>query len=127
MPSWTMPISWWLAWDPAAIPVGGSDWHQPGSDAPPGSPTTWVEAEADDPDAVLAALAAGRTAISAGRDGPVLLRVGDELVASDADGAILVGPDGPKAQVRGPLAKFPAAEGLHRLTDPDGATLALTG
>ncbi len=124
---WTVPISWWLAWDPAAIPVGGSDWHQPGSDAPPGSPTTWVEAEADDPDAVLAALAAGRTAISAGRDGPVLLRVGDELVASDADGAILVGPDGPKAQVRGPLAKFPAAEGLHRLTDPDGATLALTG
>jgi hypothetical protein len=125
--TWTMPISWWLAWDPAAIPVGGSDWHQPGSDAPPGSPTTWVEAEADDPGAVLAALAAGRTAISAGRDGPVLLRVGDELVASDADGTILVGPDGPKAWVRGPLAKFPAVQGAHRLTDSDGATIALTG
>ena len=42
---WTMPLGWWRAWDPTAIPVGGSDWHRPGSDAPPGSPTTWVETE----------------------------------------------------------------------------------
>ncbi|MGH3263222.1 MAG: CehA/McbA family metallohydrolase, partial [Trebonia sp.] len=27
--SWTTPLSWWQAWDPAAIPVGGSDWHRP--------------------------------------------------------------------------------------------------
>jgi PHP domain len=126
-PHWTTPLGWWLAWDPAAIPVGGSDWHRPGSDAPPGTPTTWVEAEADDPAAVLAALAAGRTAVSAGRDGPLLLRAGDELVAIDAEGTILVGPDGPRARVRGPLARFPAAPGCHRLTDPTGATLTLTG
>jgi PHP domain len=126
-PRWTIPLSWWLAWDPSAIPVGGSDWHRPGSDAPPGAPTTWVEAESDHPDAVLAALAAGRTAVSAGRDGPVLLRVGDELVASAADGTVLAGPDGPKARVRGPLAKFPAAPGCHRLVDYAGGTLALTG
>jgi hypothetical protein len=126
-PHWTNTLGWWMAWDPAAIPVGGSDWHRPGSDAPPGSPTTWVESESDDPDAVLAAIAAGRTAVCAGRDGPVLLRMGDELVASDADGAILVGPDGPRARVRGPLATFPAAAGSHRLTDPTGGTLALTG
>jgi hypothetical protein len=124
---WTTPLSWWQAWDPAAIPVGGSDWHHPGSDAPPGTPTTWVEAEDADPAAVLAAVAAGRTAISAGREGPVLLRVGDELIASDADGAILVGPDGPMARVRGSLAKFPAANGCHRLVDETDATLALTG
>jgi hypothetical protein len=126
-PRWTIPLSWWLAWDPLAIPVGGSDWHRPGSDAPPGSPTTWVEAESDDPAAILAALAAGRTAVSAGREGPVLLRAGDELVASAADGAILAGPDGPRARASGPLAKFPAARGYHRLVDPAGATLALTG
>jgi PHP domain len=124
---WTTPFSWWQAWDPAATPVGGSDWHKPGSDAPPGSPTTWIEAEAADPAAVLAALAEGRTAISADRDGAVLLRVGDELVASGADGAILHGPDGPMARVSGALATFPAAEGCHRLTDPTGATLAFTG
>ncbi len=29
---WTTPLAWWLAWDPAAIPVGGSDWHRPGPD-----------------------------------------------------------------------------------------------
>jgi len=124
---WTMPFAFWQAWDPAAIPVGGSDWHTPGSDAPPGSPTTWIEAEASDPAAVLAALADGRTAVSADREGAVLLRVGGEFVASGADGAILHGPDGPKARVRGQLAKFPAAEGCHRLTDPGGATLAFTG
>jgi hypothetical protein len=124
---WTTPLGWWMAWDPTAIPVGGSDWHRPGNDALPGTPTTWVEAESDDPDAVLAALRAGRTAVSARRDGAVLLRVGDELVASAADGAILTGPDGPKARVRGPLATFAGAPGCHRLVDPTGATLALTG
>jgi PHP domain len=124
---WTMPLGWWQAWYPAAIPVGGSDWHRPGSDAPPGLPTTWVEAEDTDPAAVLEALAAGRTAISADRDGPVLLRAGEEIVAVDADGAILTGPDGPLARVRGQLAKFDGADGCHRLVDPTGATLALTG
>jgi len=107
--------------------VGGSDWHNPGSDAPLGSPTTWVAADAADPAAILAAIAAGRTAISAGRDGPVLLRMGDEFVASGADGLILAGPEGPAARIRSQLAKFPAAEGCHRITDLTGATLALTG
>jgi PHP domain len=124
---WTTPLGWWLAWDPDAIPVGGSDWHRPGSDAPPGAPTTWVAAEAAEPGAILDAVAAGRTAISASRDGPVLLRVGDEFVASDADGLILAGPGGPQARIRGQLAKFPAAEGCHRIVDLTGATLALTG
>jgi hypothetical protein len=124
---WTTPFGWWQAWDPTAIPVGGSDWHRPGNDAPPGEPTTWIEAEAADPAAVLAALAEGRTAVSARRDGPVLLRVGDEFAASEADGMILAGPEGPVTRVRGQLAKFPAAEGCHRLVSPDGATFAFTG
>jgi len=123
---WTLPLSWWQIWNPAAIPVGGSDWHRPGSDAPPGAPTTWVEAEEADPAAVLAGLAAGRTALSAGRDGAVLLRVGDELIASNADGTVLCGPAGPQARVRGQLATFPATDGCHRLVDPAGATVALT-
>jgi hypothetical protein len=124
---WTTPLGWWLAWDPEAIPVGGSDWHKPGSDAPPGAPTTWVAADAAEPDAILAAIAAGRTAISATRDGPVLLRIGDEFVAVEADGMILTGPEGPKARIRGQLAKFQAADGYHRIVDLTGATLALTG
>ncbi len=124
---WTTPLGWWLAWDADAIPVGGSDWHKPGSDAPPGAPTTWVASDAAEPDAILDAIGSGRTAVSATRDGPVLLRIGDEFVASEADGLILTGPEGPKARVRGQLAKFPAAEGCHRIIDLTGATLALTG
>lgn len=125
-PRWTTPLSWWLAWDPAATAVGGSDWHRPGSDAPPGSPITWVQAESAEPDDLLAALRAGRAAISANRDGPVLLRADGELVACGADGTILTGPDGPTARVRGDIARFEGRPGHHRLTDPSGATLALT-
>ena len=123
---WTTPLAWWRAWDAGAIPVGGSDWHRPGADALVGSPTTWVECEGDGPDAVLDGLRAGRVAISAGRGGPVLLRQGGELVAVDAEGTVLTGPDGPCARVTGALAAFPALKGSHRLTDPGGATLALT-
>jgi hypothetical protein len=124
--SWTTPLSWWRAWDPAAIPVGGSDWHRPGSDAPPGTPVTWVASESEEPGDLLAAVGAGRVAISAGRDGPVLLRSGDELVAVDADGTVLAGPDGPLQRVRGDLARFPGTPGCHRLLSEPGATLALT-
>ena len=124
---WTLPLAWWLAWDPGAIPVGGSDWHRPGSDAPPGTPTTWVECAADGPDAVLDGLREGRVAISGRRDGPVLLRSGGEMIAVDAEGTTLVGPDGPRARVRRPRESFPAAAGHHRLLDDTGATLALTG
>jgi PHP domain len=125
-PRWTMPLAWWLAWDPGAIPVGGSDWHRPGSDAPPGTPTTWVECAGHGPAAVLDALRHGRVAISGRRDGPVLLRTGGELIAVDAEGTTLTGPDGPRARVQRPRESFPAASGHHRLLDDTGATLALT-
>lgn len=125
-PRWTTPLAWWLAWDPAAIPVGGSDWHRPGPDASLGSPMTWVECDGTGPDEVIDGLRAGRVAISATRDGPVLLRADGELVAAGAEGTILTGPDGPRARVTGGLAAFPAEPGCHRLCDPDGATLALT-
>jgi PHP domain len=123
---WTLPLAWWLAWDPGAVPVGGSDWHRPGSDAPPGTPTTWVECAGDGPEAVLDGLRHGRVAISRRRDGPVLLRSGDEMIAVDAEGTTLTGPDGPRARVRHPRESFPAAAGHHRLLDDTGATLALT-
>jgi PHP domain len=124
--SWTTPLAWWQAWDPAAIPVGGSDWHRHGSDAPPGTPTTWVESAEAEPEAILDGLRAGRVAVSAERDGPVLLRHEGELVAVGADGLVLAGPDGPYRRVRGDLARFPGEAGYQRLLSPVGATLALT-
>jgi hypothetical protein len=65
-------------------------------------------------------------AISAERDGPVLLRHDDDLLAIEADGLTLAGPQGPCARVRGDLARLPGAAGPHRLLDAAGATLALT-
>lgn len=125
-PSWTTPLSWWQAWDPAAIPVGGSDWHRPGSDAPLGTPTTWVESADSSTDAIIEALRAGRVAITASRNGPVLLRVDGELAAVGADGLLLADPSGPYRRIRGDLERLPSARpGYHRLLTPAGATVAL--
>jgi hypothetical protein len=124
---WTTPLAWWLAWDPAAVPVGGSDWHSPGGIPDPGTPTTWVECAGEGTAAVLDGLRAGRVAITARRDGPVLLRLDGEFVAVDAEGTTLTGPSGPKARVGRSRQVFPAEPGYHRLTDDSGATLALIG
>jgi len=124
---WTTPLAWWLAWDPGAVPVGGSDWHRPGGVGDPGMPTTWVESVSGEPKSLLDALRGGRVAISARRDGPVLLRMDGELLALDAEGTTLAGPDGPRARVTGPRQAFPALPGYHRLVDDTGATAALVG
>jgi hypothetical protein len=124
--SWTTPLSWWQAWDPAAIPVGGSDWHRPGSDAPLGTPTTWVLCADDSVTGVLAGLRSGRVAISASRGGAVLLRDADCLVAVGADGLVLAGPEGGVKRIVGDLVRLPGAPGYHRLVTPTGATMALT-
>jgi hypothetical protein len=125
-PTWTTPLSWWQAWDPSVIPVGGSDFHRPGSDAPLGTPTTWVESADTSVDSILAGLRAGRVAISASRDGPVLLRHDGDLVAAGADGLILVSAEGPRRRVSGDLVTLPGEPGYHRLLTPAGATVALT-
>jgi hypothetical protein len=124
--SWTTPLSWWQAWDPSAIPVGGSDWHRPGSDAPLGTPTTWVSCADASVAGVLEGLRAGRVAISASRDGAVLLRDADSLVAVGADGLALAGPAGPYKRISGDLVRLPGAPGYHRLLTLTGATVALT-
>jgi hypothetical protein len=79
--------------------------------------------------AVLDALRAGRTAVSADvalPDAPALLRVGDELVAVNADGALVLAPDGARRLIRSPRFALPAAPGGHALLDADGRTLALS-
>lgn len=67
--TWGAPLAWARAWRPDVVPVGGSDFHRPGDDAPPGSPTTWLLVDPDRPveAAVVDALRAGRTAVSAAR------------------------------------------------------------
>jgi hypothetical protein len=126
-PTWTTPLSWWQAWDASAIPVGGSDWHRPGADSPLGTPTTWVECEDDaGVDGVLEGLRAGRVAITADRNGPILLRHDGGFAAIGADGLLLADPEGPYRRIAGDVACLPGRAGYHRLLTPLGATVALT-
>lgn len=122
---WGAPLAWAQAWRPEVVAIGGSDYHRPGKDALPGTPTTWVLAEDGTTGAVLAGLAAGDTAVSAGPDAPLLLRFGGDLLALDADGAVLVRPDGRREVVRGDRAAFAAGPGGHRLETYDNEVIAL--
>jgi hypothetical protein len=122
--TWGAPLAWAQAWRPDVVPVGGSDYHRPGADALPGAPTTWVLADDGD---VLGGLRAGRTAVSADRGGPLLLRLGDELLALDADGLLLGYPDGAHRVVHGDRCRQPAQSGLHLLQTDRMEVMALCG
>ncbi len=116
--NWTWPLAWWTAWGLDAIPLGGSDFHAPAQGRPLAAPTTWVACEDASVDGVMAGLQAGRTAISAGRDAPVVLRVEGDLVAVGADGTVLVDAEGRRQVVRGDERRFRGAAGPHRLETP---------
>lgn len=101
---------WWQRWRPDAVVVGGSDFHNAGQGWPPGMPTTWVAAEDRSPEAIMAGVAAGRTAMCwSPAPCPTLLRVGDELVALDADGCVLVDLDGRSRLLHGDRLRIPVA------------------
>ena len=129
--TWGGPLAWWQAWGTGVTPVGGSDWHNADGHERLGTPTTWVavDAAATTPDelvpAVLDGLAAGRTAVSAGQHAPVLLPVGDELVALGAAGSLLLGAGG-RTPVHGDRATLAAlGAGGHVLSGHDGEVLAI--
>jgi hypothetical protein len=101
-------------WPTRPVLLGGSDYHHTGHGYDPGTPTTWVAAEDRSTEAVMAAVAAGRTALAWGAgSGPALLRVDDELVAVDADGTVLVDMDGRRRVVHGDRLRL-VADGLGR-------------
>ncbi|MFC5181158.1 CehA/McbA family metallohydrolase [Actinomadura harenae] len=127
--TWGAPLAWAALWRDDTVALGGSDFHDPSQHKTLGEPTTWVLAEDDSPEAVVAAIAAGRTAVTPGpRGGPILLRLGDELHALDADGTVLCGPDGRRAAVRGDRVTLPAlGTGTHRLETDRNEVIALCG
>ncbi|MDQ3576984.1 MAG: CehA/McbA family metallohydrolase [Actinomycetota bacterium] len=120
--TWGGPLAWWLAWGPDVIPLGGSDFHSPAQGRPLGKPTTWVQCDGDN---VLAGIAEGRVAISAGRDAPVLLRVGDELIAIDADGTYVADQEGRRRLILGDRARFTAPPGPHHLETANNSVIAI--
>ncbi|MFI6827292.1 CehA/McbA family metallohydrolase [Kribbella sp. NPDC050241] len=127
---WGGPIAWWQAWGLDTIPIGGSDWHNPTSLTPPGTPTTWlaVDASAESPaelrDATLEALSAGRTAISTSYTAPILVRADDELIALDAPNTLVITPDGTRHPVQSAQHRLPAAPGPHTLITHTGQFLS---
>ncbi|TCM49112.1 CehA/McbA family metallohydrolase [Kribbella sp. VKM Ac-2568] len=130
---WGGPVAWWEAWGLSnTIPIGGSDWHNPTSLTPPGTPTTWIaiDAAAEGPDelptAVLEGLAAGRTAISAGYNGPVVLRNADEFVVLGAPNTVLITPEGTRHPIRTSHETLPAhTPGGHVLVDHTGTFISI--
>ncbi len=136
----TAPLGFFALWDRSVTLLGGSDFHRRADAVGPGTPTTWVAAEDSSPEALLAAVAAGRTAIMGGvtvRDGlsvpdvltaPVLLRVADEVIAVDAEGLILVNAHGERRIVSSRHQAYSAdpAEGPYYLLHPDRQIAALS-
>lgn len=124
VPGWGAPLAWW-AMTPGTTPIGGSDFHAPGSDGLPGSPTTWVLVGEEG--GVLTAVREGRTAVSTSVDGPLLLRHGDEVVALGAEGLLLTGPGRPRRPVRGQRVTVAADPGAWWLEDDSRVVHALCG
>jgi hypothetical protein len=115
VPGWGAPLAWWML-TPDTVPIGGSDFHQPGHDGLPGSPTTWVLAEADD---VVGAVRAGRTAVSRSVDGPLVIRDGDDLLVLEGEGLLLTGPGRPRRRVLGERISVAGGSGPCWLEDDD--------
>ncbi|MFC4587139.1 CehA/McbA family metallohydrolase [Sphaerisporangium corydalis] len=122
--TWGAPLAWAQAWRDDLVLVGGGDFHRPGENHPPGMPTTWVLAGGEGPGPVVAGVRAGRTAVSAGPDAPLLLRHGGEFLVLDADGLVLWGPEH-RSVVRGDRVTLPALPGPHRLETPRNEVMAL--
>ncbi|MDR2996852.1 MAG: CehA/McbA family metallohydrolase [Microbacterium sp.] len=135
----TAPFAYHALWPAGATLLGGADFHMRSQGVGPGTPTTWVAAEDPSAEAILAGVAAGRTAIMGGlkqREGltvpdlltaPVLLRLDGDVVAIDADGLVLVDGLGARRMVRGDRVSFDAdpATGPYYLLHPDRQIAAL--
>lgn len=88
---------------PGGIILGGGDFHDRSTPLRPGMPTTWIAAEERSPGALLEGLRAGRTTVTGSArmvsdsearpvlfGVPTLVRQGEDLLAVDAVGTVLV-------------------------------------
>lgn len=131
------PLAWWRRLG-SGVPVGGSDFHRPGGGCI-GTPTTWVEVDErtilPNPGQVMAALAAGRVAITASPnapsvveiDGRVVARPGRAYLSADSSEPLtLVHESGSSTPAPDGRAEVTARPGVWRLEDATGLTMALT-
>lgn len=137
-PASTSALAWYVGRDTAVI--GGGDFHNRTTPLRPGLPTTWLLAEENSPGALLEAMAAGRTTITADAelidgvarprllDAPILVRDGERLRALSAVGLVLVGGDGRRLVIGAPgqAIAAPRDAGPYRLEDARRRVLALS-
>ncbi|MFW6598503.1 CehA/McbA family metallohydrolase [Propionibacteriaceae bacterium Y2011] len=127
-PDATAPWAYLAQWPEPPTLLGGSDYHHPRHGYKPGTPVTWVAAEECTTESIMEAVRAGRTAITRlpTPDAPALVRVGDELVASAADGTVFRDIDGRSRLLHGDHLVIPdTGHGPYRLEATDGAILAI--
>jgi len=131
----TAPWALLPCWRPDAVLLGGSDYHLPSLGYPPGTPVTWVAAEDRSSEAILAAVAAGRTAITRlpTPDAPALVRVDGAMIAVAADGAVLCDIEGRRRVIHGDRVELRdgtgaggAGVGPFRLEAADRTLLAVS-
>lgn len=136
----TAPLAYLRRLGAGASLIGGSDFHSLDSPVRPGLPTTWVCVEEVSVGGVLDAVRSGRTAVTLGGrlvDGvgqpelvhtPALVRVGGDVVASDAVGTVLVDGMGWRTVVSEAHLQVaaPREAGPYRLEAPDRSILALS-
>ncbi len=93
----------WQRQHPGAAIVGGGDFHDRDLPLRPGMPTTWIAAEECSAEALIEGVRAGRTTVTASAHVlsstearpdlfgvPTLIRHGEDLLALDAAGTVLV-------------------------------------
>ncbi|WP_147916486.1 CehA/McbA family metallohydrolase [Ruania zhangjianzhongii] len=116
--------------------IGGSDFHAAGAGWTLGTPTTWVAAADRTPEAILAGVAAGRTAISLGvrpdatpdpLTSPLLLRRDGDLLALAGSGAVLVDAAGRRRRILAEEVRISGdwGQGPYHLEDPVRRVLAI--
>lgn len=122
--------------------LAGGDFHAPGTPIRPGTPTTWVCAEENSPEAIVQALSEGCTALTTSwfldeegaarpclMDGPILVRTEPELLhVLDAAGHVLVDAAGKRRLIESTAEEItaPREAGPYRLESRDRRTVAIS-
>lgn len=134
-------FAWLAGRDRRVTLLGGTDFHNLGQPPRPGTPTTWVAATENTPEAILEAVRAGRTAITGSvtladgvitprlTDCPILLRQDDStLLALRAQGLVFVDFLGNRTVVDEEEQAFaaPLDRGPYSLLLPDRKIVALS-
>ena len=147
-PTDTSVLAWAVNLPRGTVVLGGGDFHNRSTPLRPGMPTTWVAAEECTPQALIDAMAAGRTMVTGSarhvdddEARPILLQcpalvrldgVGahgeDDLMAVDAAGTVLVDRLGHRLVVseRTQVVSAPRRRGPYRLEDDRRRIVALS-